>query len=313
VSGLVMPGGDPGLLEQLAAQLGAAAAGTAKLGSSTRQVTTSILSGADWTGDAADAYTAFAGNLTQGVDAAEAPLSRIALAVRDYAGYLRTAQEKVATYASTVDMAQVSGNDSGYLSAADMTGQDAANAVDAWQAAGDRAAVEVSAAAGQLNDLFGAQGPVQSWLDRQPVPSDSFLGLPGLGDPVAPQILKTPPGEFGPLILKDPIDQLGPEILLTPPGEFGPLINTSSGEGGYQPAGDAGIFTREEIAQLVYQHIGEGDNPERPSLEEIEATLNYGVPVQLPGQNSVQLEYRGVRVIVNEGAPARSTAYYPGS
>jgi uncharacterized protein YukE len=86
-----MPGGDPGVLEQLASRLETAATGAASLGTGTRQVTTSIRSAADWTGDAADAYTAFSGNLGEGAAAAEAPLSRIALAVREYAGYLRAA------------------------------------------------------------------------------------------------------------------------------------------------------------------------------------------------------------------------------
>ena len=173
-----MPGGDPGLLEQLAARLEAAAAGVAGLGTSTRQVTGLIRSGAAWTGDAADAYTAFTGNLSQGAAAVEAPLSRIAAAVRDYAGYLRTAQQKVAAYASAAETAQVSGNDSAYMGAAAMAERDAASAVAAQQAAGDRAAAEVSAAAGDLSNLFGAHGPVQSWLDRQPVPWDSLAGLP---------------------------------------------------------------------------------------------------------------------------------------
>jgi hypothetical protein len=37
------------------------------------------------------------------------------------------------------------------------------------------------------------------------------------------------------------------------------------------------------------------------------------VPQGLGNQNAVQFEYNGVRVIVNESIPTRSTAYYPGS
>jgi hypothetical protein len=81
---------------------------------------------------------------------------------------------------------------------------------------------------------------------------------------------------------------------------------------GYTPAGGAADFSREEVAQLIYQHIGEGDIPGRPSLNEIETVLDRGKPVPIPGQNAVQLEYGGVRVIVNEDMPWRSTAYYPG-
>lgn len=55
VSGVFMPGGNPDLLEQLAAHLEAIAEGTGDLGASSRQVTASIRSEAAWTGDAADA------------------------------------------------------------------------------------------------------------------------------------------------------------------------------------------------------------------------------------------------------------------
>src|SRR5258708_36582360 len=120
---------------------------------------TDIRSGAGWTGDAAEAYTAFTGNLSQGAAAAGAPLSRIALAVRDYAGSLRTAQQKMAAYATAAEGAQGSGNDSAYVTAANLAGQDAAAAISAQQAAGARAAAEASAAPGGLSNLVGGEGP----------------------------------------------------------------------------------------------------------------------------------------------------------
>jgi uncharacterized protein YukE len=224
MSGLVMPDGDPAVLEGLASSLEAAAAGFGGLGRNTRQVTASVRLGAEWTGDAADSYTAFTGNLSQGAAAVEPPLSRIALSVRDYAGFLRTAQEKVAAYASAAETAQVSGNDGGYVSVAEGAAQDAEAALTAWQAAGDRVAAEVTNAAGQLGNVFGSQGPVQNWLGSQPVPLDTLAGMPGLGDPVMPQILKTPGMVLGPEILKTPGAELSPEILITPPGEIGPEI-----------------------------------------------------------------------------------------
>lgn len=233
MTGITLPGGDPVLLEQLAARLEAIAHGTADLGASTRQVTASIRSEAAWTGDAADAYTAFTGNLAQGVATTPAPLSKIALAVRDYAGCLQMAQEKVAAYTSAAEAAEVSGNDSGYVSAAQTAAQNASAAVAAWQAAGDRAAAAVNAAGAQLQlgDLFGSQGPVTSWLGRQPVPSDTLAGFPGLGDPVGPQVLKTPGWALGPQIMKTPGAELGPEILITLPGELGPeILLTPPGE-----------------------------------------------------------------------------------
>jgi Pretoxin HINT domain len=81
---------------------------------------------------------------------------------------------------------------------------------------------------------------------------------------------------------------------------------------GYTPSGGASELSREEIAQLAYQHIGEGDIAGRPSLEEIQTVLDRGEPVKLQGQNAVQLDHNGVRVIVNEDIPWRSTSYYPG-
>jgi len=224
-----MPGGDPGLLEQLAAQLEAIAEGSGNLGASTRQATTAIRSDAEWTGDAADAYTAFTGNLAQGVLATQAPLSRIAGAVRGYAGFLRTAQQKVAAYSSAADVAQVSGNDSGYVSLASSAALAAEAAVSACQAAAGQAAAEIAAAGDQLSDVFGSQGPVQSWLARQSTDRDTLAGFPGLGEPAGPFILKTPGAELGPQILKTPEANLGPEILITLPGELGPEILKTPG------------------------------------------------------------------------------------
>src|SRR5258708_18697744 len=129
---------------------------------------TDIRSGAGWTGDAAEAYTAFTGNLSQGAAAAGAPLSRIALAVRDYAGSLRTAQQKMAAYATATEVAQVSGNDSAYVTAAKLAGQDDAAAISPQQPAGDRAAAEGRAAVGELNNLFAGHGPAPRGLAAQP-------------------------------------------------------------------------------------------------------------------------------------------------
>jgi hypothetical protein len=72
------------------------------------------------------------------------------------------------------------------------------------------------------------------------------------------------------------------------------------------------VINADELAQLTYQHVGAGDIAGRPSLLEIETAINRATPVRLPGQNAVQFEYNGVRVIINEDIPTRSTAYYPG-
>ena len=224
MTGIATLGGEPGILEQLAARLEGIAEGAADLGARTRQVTASIRSDAAWTGDAADAYMAFTGNLAQSVAATPAPLAKIALAVSDYAGCLRTAQERVTAYTSAASAAELSGNDSGYVSAARIAAHNAQAAVAASQAAGDRAAAEVNAAVGQLGDVLSSQGPVTSWLGRQPGLWDTLAGFSGLGDPAGPQTLKTPSWQLGPQILKTPGAELGPEILITPPGELTPEV-----------------------------------------------------------------------------------------
>lgn len=126
-------------------------------------------------------------------------------------------------------MAQVSGNDSGYVSLANSAAQAAEAAVSACQAAADHAAAEVIAASGQLSGVFGSQGPVRSWLARQPADWDTLAGFSGLGEPTGPSILKTPGAELGPEILKTPGADLGPEILITLPSEFGPEILKTPG------------------------------------------------------------------------------------
>ena len=178
---IVMPGGDPAVLEQMAAQLETAARGAASLAGSTGQVTADVRSAAQWTGDAADGYTGFAGNLTQGVTGTGTPLARIAAAVRDYAGSLRAAQQKVTAYATAARSAQAAGSTPATLASAELAGQDAAVAVAAQQAAGDRAAATVRAASTQLEDPFGPDGAVRAWIERVHAPWDSLAGDAVLG------------------------------------------------------------------------------------------------------------------------------------
>ncbi len=270
-----MPGGDPGLLEQLATQLEAIAEGSANLGISTRQATTAIRSDAEWTGDAADAYTAFTGDLAQGVVATQAPLSRIAGAVRGYAGFLRTAQQRVAAYSSAAEVAGVSGNDSGYVSLANTAAQAAEAALSACQAAADHAAAEVTAATGQLSGVFGSQGTVQSWIARQPVDGDTLAGSPAPGEPVGPQILRTPVGDPGPQIWVTPVGDTGPLIWVTPVGDLGPqILKTPPGDPGPQiwvtPAGEHSPLINYEAQ----------DPKSKEEIDEQAATLGY--PKKIP-------------------------------
>lgn len=80
---------------------------------------------------------------------------------------------------------------------------------------------------------------------------------------------------------------------------------------GYRPAGGAADFDLDELAQFAHGHAGV-DDLTRPGLSEIRRVLDRGVPTPLEGQNAFRLDYKGVRVIINEDMPWRSTAYYPG-
>lgn len=84
---------------------------------------------------------------------------------------------------------------------------------------------------------------------------------------------------------------------------------------GYTPAGGFADSDLDEVAQAVYQHVGAGDMPGRPNLTQIQEALTRGVPEALEqgdGGIAQVINYRGVRVIINEDSPWKSTAYFPG-
>jgi uncharacterized protein YukE len=159
-TGLTVPGGDPAALRQLAAQLRTAAQRSGSLGSNTGDVTGAITSDAQWTGTASNSFSTFSANLSEGTSAAEAPLNRIADAVENYANVLDVAQQKAQTANAIFQTAQDDPTGS-LISTAEQYGQDAMDALDALQQAGDQAAGQVNSAADdlQVGSLFGAQGP----------------------------------------------------------------------------------------------------------------------------------------------------------
>ena len=113
-----LPGGDPALLEQLAAHLAQQASQSGDLAVTTASTASQIRSGAQWTGNAADAYTGFTTAMSRGLGRTAGPLADIAAAVRGYAGVLRTAQQRAAAYDAAVQRAQASGGDTASLQAA---------------------------------------------------------------------------------------------------------------------------------------------------------------------------------------------------
>jgi hypothetical protein len=242
-AGLSVPG-DPDALEQLGARLRYAAQGVGSLGSNARQFTAGTVTDAEWTGAAANSFSSFGANLGDGTGAAEGPLTRVASAVENYAGYLRNAQQKAQRFNFIVDAADTDPTVA-VMSAVEQASQDATAAISAAQRAGDQAAAEVTSASGQLQMLFG-NGPVQRFIGAQRgmtvdpplLPGSEILGNPGAGDfGLGPEILRPAPDlgllqgdpvppELG-LIGGDPVPTgLGPEILGNPgSGLLGPLFN----------------------------------------------------------------------------------------
>jgi hypothetical protein len=87
--------------------------------------------------------------------------------------------------------------------------------------------------------------------------------------------------------------------------EIGSPLATNRGVGG-----QAGTYNVDELSQMAYEHGQGADNAsERPSAAEIETTILKAQGQRLEGQNAVQFERGGVRVIINEDSPVRSTAY----
>lgn len=142
---LPVPPGDPDALESYASTLAAATGQIDALASSTVRVTAGIKSNANWTGSAAEGYSAFTGSLAQNVSGTVSHLNRIASAVRDYAGCLRTAKEKVAAYNKAAEAASCLIPSKQPAAFAALAGQrdQAAAAVIAADTAGDIAAEDV--------------------------------------------------------------------------------------------------------------------------------------------------------------------------
>lgn len=242
---IAMPSGDPVALEQLATELETAGRGASSLGESTGEATAQVRSAAEWTGDAADGYSAFTGNLAAGVTRVGSPLGQIAGAVREYAASLRTAQEKVTAYSSAVQGAAAAGNDPVSLASAQLAGQDAATAVTAQQAAGDRAAVQVRAASEELPDLFGPDGPVRAWIERVHAPWDSLAGDAALG-----RFLATAAGGHEDVELAEKFAEDMPELMS---GKFSELVRP------WMTALSDGQATEAELATALRQFTSDYD------------------------------------------------------
>lgn len=180
---LPVPPGDPDALESYAATLASAADQVDVLASSTVRVTADIQTNANWTGSAAQGYSAFTGSLAQSVGGTVPQLNRIASAVRNYAGSLRTAQEKVAAYnrAAAAASCLIPSKQAAAFAALAGEKAQAEAAVIAADTAGDIAAQDVGGAV-TLQSVY-LQQQVQL-LDQQTAPAP----------PLGPEAEAAPPG-----------------------------------------------------------------------------------------------------------------------
>ena len=167
------PGGDPGTLAELAAKLASTAASVDDLTASTRQQTATIRDNADWTGQAADSYTAFTQNLATGFGRAVTPLQRIASAVRSYAEVLQSTQQRASATNYVQDAAAANPTDSALSTEAQALGQAASDALTALESEAAQAEAVIKAATSDLANLFGTDGPVRKWIEGFHFPWDA--------------------------------------------------------------------------------------------------------------------------------------------
>jgi hypothetical protein len=295
-TGLTVPAGDPQELRQLAAQLRTAGQAAGKLGSNTTTLTTTIPLNAQWTGEGSESFGLFAGNLGKGAGACSGPLLRIATVIDNYADVLDTAQQK-ARAATVLSQAVADTGHGSLIVQAQTAQQNAADAANALQLAGDQAAGEVTSAAAELQveNLFGTQGSVTTWINGQPILSHYFLwnssnpiprGLGGTGVfPPLPRIGGKPgtgsgifpPGELGPLGRYD-------TAQAKPGGKGQPSPTPSSSPGQQQPSPSPSATASPSPAPSPWPTAGHGHQlPRSGQYPYVPPKQGHGQPVRVKG------------------------------
>jgi uncharacterized protein YukE len=182
---LMRPAGDPDQIEQFAAQLVRAGASTGDVAASLRRQAAEIRDQAQWSGDAADAYTGFTTGLSRSVSALEPPLAQAATPLHDFAASLRTAQQQVDAYAAVYQRLYplTAGNPPAGTNVplADAELASSYNQAEAAVAAYYKQAAITSRALGEVaeemtREFFGSAGPFRSFLDRAHLPWDAAAG-----------------------------------------------------------------------------------------------------------------------------------------
>ena len=167
------PGGDPGALLSLAAQLEQQAGQLTDLGATVKQTTASILHRAEWSGDAAEGYTTFCGGTATAVGNLAAPLTQIASAIRTYASALSSAQHSVQHAVESANQAI----ESQAQSMQDAAQHAASSAEGEANEAAESASEEVDKAKEELDKIMEETEPVRALLEKLHLPWDLGGGL----------------------------------------------------------------------------------------------------------------------------------------
>jgi uncharacterized protein YukE len=283
-----VPPGNPVALRAAAARLRTAAGASDSLSGDTDTLTRSVISNGEWSGSASEAFGGFGGNLGQGAGALQQPLSDIASAVDDYADALEDAQQK-AQLAITTSLAADIDSTGSVFGPAEQAALSARDALTTLEQTAQQAAQKVTQASGglQLDQLFGQNGQVTSWVGSQPALDEHFLWAqgdipvepepwfaPGTGDiPVEPEPWYTPgtgdipvePGP-GPEIGDIPIGPgLGIGTEPFPPTVLGPLKNYDTTE---PEDGGAGGGGGDDGGGQDPKEIGEGIGEDTKGIQQ---------------------------------------------
>jgi uncharacterized protein YukE len=179
MTALYMPAGDPEALEAAANSLRGYAGQIETLSAATRSTAGRVVANADWTGASANAYTAFTTSFATGMDGLQDPLRGIPAAVSGYGAALADAQAKVTSYQTFAQGVNSSGGlvtveeKAAIEAEAQQLMTEAEAALGTLERTADEAVRVLKGIGKLLDDVFGSEGPVRTWLENATRPWDS--------------------------------------------------------------------------------------------------------------------------------------------
>jgi uncharacterized protein YukE len=154
--------GDPAALLRLANELDGHAGTVGQLSSDSATYAAQARTSGTWSGPAADAYTGFTNGVSQGVAGIPGPLTKVANAIRGYAGVLKTAQQQVAA-------AQNATGD-----AATAARSDANTATGELERSSGETRSVLAQAVEDLNKIWEKSEPVRGFIEKLHAPWDAL-------------------------------------------------------------------------------------------------------------------------------------------